>query len=109
MNRDHRDARPGETDLDARIRSFELAARMQTAAKEALDLSGESAATKTLYGLDRKETAEFGTRCLLARRLVERGVRFVNLFTGNDTWITTAPSRPVCPPPANTSTRVPPR
>jgi len=86
MNREHRDARPGETDLDARIQSFELAARMQTAAKEALDLSGESAATKTLYGLDRKETAEFGTRCLLARRLVERGVRFVNLFTGNQTW-----------------------
>jgi hypothetical protein len=86
LNRAHRDARPGETDLDARIQSFELAARMQTAAKDALDLNQESEATKQLYGLDRKETAEFGARCLLARRLVERGVRFVNLFTGNQTW-----------------------
>jgi hypothetical protein len=86
MNREHRESRPGETDLDARIQSFELAARMQTAAREALDFSGESEATKNLYGLDRKETAEFGARCLLARRLVERGVRFVNLFTGNQTW-----------------------
>jgi hypothetical protein len=86
LNRRHREDRPGETDLDARIQSFELAARMQTAAKEALDLGQESEATKKLYGLDRKETAEFGARCLLARRLVERGVRFVSLFTGNQTW-----------------------
>lgn len=86
LNRDHLDVRPGESDLEARIQSFELAARMQTAAKEVLDLSGESEATKRLYGLDRKETEEFGTRCLIARRLVERGVRFVSIFTGNQTW-----------------------
>jgi len=86
LNRDHLDSRPGETDLDARIQSFELAARMQTEAKDALDLSQESEATKKLYGIDKPETQEFGTRCLIARRLVERGVRFVSLFTGNQTW-----------------------
>ncbi len=86
LNREHLESRPGESDLEARIQSFELAARMQTAAKEALDISGESEATKKLYGIDRKETEEFGTRCLIARRLVERGVRFVSLFTGNQTW-----------------------
>ncbi|MCB1227950.1 MAG: DUF1501 domain-containing protein, partial [Verrucomicrobiales bacterium] len=86
LNRDHLDSRPGESDLEARIQSFELAARMQTAAKEALDISGESEATQRLYGLHRKETEEFGTRCLIARRLVERGVRCVSLFTGNQTW-----------------------
>lgn len=86
LNHEHLSARPGESDLEARIQSFELAARMQTAAKEVLDLSGESEATKKLYGLDKPETQEFGTRCLIARRLVERGVRFVSLFTGNQTW-----------------------
>ncbi|MBK8092853.1 MAG: DUF1501 domain-containing protein [Verrucomicrobiaceae bacterium] len=86
LNRDHLASRPGESDLEARIQSFELAARMQTAAKEALDLSKESAATKKLYGLDHPATAEFGTRCLIARRLVERGVRCISLFTGNQTW-----------------------
>jgi len=86
LNRRHADARPGETDLEARIQSFELAANMQTEAKEALDLSGESEATKRLYGIDEKETQDFGTRCLIARRLIERGVRFVSVFTGNQTW-----------------------
>ena len=86
MNREHAAARPGESDLEARIESFELAARMQTAAKEALDISGETEATKKLYGLDNPKTAEFGTRCLLARRLVERGVRCISLFTANQTW-----------------------
>ncbi len=86
LNAKHLENRPGETDLDARIQSFELAARMQTAAKDALDISGESDATKRLYGIDRPETQDFGTRCLLARRLVERGVRWVSLFTGNQTW-----------------------
>ncbi|MFO1485895.1 MAG: DUF1501 domain-containing protein [Verrucomicrobiaceae bacterium] len=86
LNREHLEARPGEADLEARIQSFELAARMQTAAKEALDISKESEATKKLYGLDNPAAAEFGTRCLIARRLVERGVRFVSLFTGNQTW-----------------------
>lgn len=86
LNKTHLDHRPGESDLDARIQSFELAARMQTAAKEALDLSGETPATRKLYGIDDPATQEFGTRCLIARRLVERGVRFVSLFTGNQTW-----------------------
>ncbi|WP_395718380.1 DUF1501 domain-containing protein [Prosthecobacter sp.] len=86
INREHLEARPGESDLEARIQSFELAARMQTAAKEALDISKESEATKKLYGIDNPAAAEFGTRCLIARRLVERGVRFVSLFTGNQTW-----------------------
>jgi hypothetical protein len=86
LNRDHADARPGEMDLEARIQSFELAARMQTAAKEALDISQESEATRKLYGIDKPATEEFGKRCLIARRLVERGVRFVSLFTGNQTW-----------------------
>jgi len=86
LNHEHLSLRPGEADLEARIQSFELAARMQTAAKEVLDISGESEATKKLYGIDKPETQEFGTRCLIARRLVERGVRFVSLFTGNQTW-----------------------
>jgi len=59
---------------------------MQTAAKEALDLSRETAETKRLYGLDRKETADYGARCLIARRLVERGVRFVQVSTQNQYW-----------------------
>lgn len=86
LNGRHAEQRPGETELDARIQSFELAARMQVAAKEALDISQESEATRKLYGIDQKETEDFGTRCLIARRLVERGVRFVSLFTGNQTW-----------------------
>ena len=86
LNRKHLEKFPGETDLEARIQSFELAARMQTEAKEALDLSQESEATKRLYGIDQDETKDFGTRCLIARRLVERGVRFVSIFTGNQTW-----------------------
>ncbi len=86
LNKQHLASRPGETDLQARIQSFELAARMQTEAKDALDLSQESEATKRLYGIDQKETEDFGKRCLIARRLVERGVRFVSVFTGNQTW-----------------------
>jgi len=86
LNQEHASARPGETDLEARIQSFELAARMQVAAKEALDISQESEATKKLYGIDKPATQEVGTRCLIARRMVERGVRFVSIFTGNQTW-----------------------
>jgi uncharacterized protein (DUF1501 family) len=59
---------------------------MQTAAKEALDLSKETAKTKAMYGLDEPATAEYGTRCLIARRLVERGVRFVQIFLGGQPW-----------------------
>jgi hypothetical protein len=86
LNKDHLARHPGESDLEARIANYELAARMQTAAVAALDLSGESDATRKMYGLDDPATAEYGTRCLLARRLVERGVRFVQIFTGNQTW-----------------------
>jgi hypothetical protein len=71
-----------DTELSARISSYELAYRMQKHAPEAVDLSRESEETKRLYGLDDPQTNEFGTRCLLARRLVERGVRFVLLFSG---------------------------
>lgn len=86
LNHEHMERRPGETDLEARIASYALAGKLQTAAKEALDISGESEATKKLYGIDDPATAEFGTRCLIARRLVERGVRFVQLHTANQTW-----------------------
>lgn len=86
LDRQHMDDHPGETDLAARVASYELAARMQLSAKEALDISGESEATKRLYGLDDPDTAEYGTRCLIARRLVERGVRFVQVFTTNQFW-----------------------
>ncbi len=72
----------GDTELEARIASYELAFKMQTHAVEAVDLSKESKETKALYGLDQKETAEFGTRLLLARRLIERGVRFVQVYSG---------------------------
>lgn len=86
LNQQHLAARPGETDLSARIASYELAARMQTAAKEALDLTQESEATKRMYGLDEDATKEYGSRCLIARRLVERGVRFVQVFTSTQQW-----------------------
>ena len=71
-----------DTEMAARISAYELAFRMQSAAPEAVDLSQESEATRKLYGLDQKHTAEFGTRCLLARHLVERGVRFIQLYSG---------------------------
>lgn len=86
LNRRQLDQNPGESDLAARIASYELAARMQTAAKEALDINQETAATHKLYGLDDPASREYGTRCLIARRLVERGVRFVQIYTGNQTW-----------------------
>jgi hypothetical protein len=76
------DALEGDTEMAARISSYELAFRMQSAAPEAVDLTKETAATKKLYGIGEKPTTEFGTRCLLARRLVERGVRFVQLYSG---------------------------
>jgi len=88
LNRRQAARYPENTELSARIANFETAARMQSAVPEALDLSGESAATKRLYGLDRPETEEYGRRCLLARRLVERGVRFVQLFLNGQPWDT---------------------
>jgi hypothetical protein len=88
LNAEHLAAHPGEAELESRIASYELAARMQTAAAEALDISQETAATLSMYGIDRDETREYGTRCLIARRLVERGVRFVQLFHSNQPWDT---------------------
>ncbi len=76
------DTEETDTEMAARISSYELAFRMQSHAPEAVDLSKESAATRKMYGLDEKATAEFGTRCLLARRMVERGVRFVQVYMG---------------------------
>ena len=88
LNDRHRHSRPGELDLDARIASFELAARMQLTASDALDITHETAATQKLYGLDRDKTRSYGKRCLMARRLVERGVRFVQLFMAGQPWDT---------------------
>src|SRR3954454_6377963 len=82
LNARHAVERPEQSELDARIKSYELAFRMQAEAPEAVDLAGESDETRTLYGMDEKETATFGRNCLLARRLVERGVRFVQLYHG---------------------------
>jgi uncharacterized protein (DUF1501 family) len=85
LNRDHAQARPTQADLLSRINSFELAYRMQMAAPEAMDIANESAATRQLYGVDKKETETFGRQCLIARRLLERGVRFVQIFAGKGT------------------------
>jgi hypothetical protein len=82
MNRDHLGRHPGEDALVARIRGYELAARMQASVPEVTDLKGETDETRSLYGVDRPETADFGRSCLLARRLLERGVRFVQLLSG---------------------------
>jgi hypothetical protein len=79
---DYAAALPEHTELDARLKSYELAFRMQAAAPEAVDLARETEETQRLYGLDEKPTAAFGRSCLLARRLVERGVRFVQLYHG---------------------------
>jgi hypothetical protein len=90
LNQEHLDARPGGQELAARISSYELAFRMQAAAPEAVDLSQESKATLEMYGVGKAPTDEFGRNCLIARRLVERGVRFVQLYSGGghleDTW-----------------------
>lgn len=84
LNREHAFLRAGDSRLDARIASYEMAAKLQVSAPEVLDLSGESAATRKLYGLDEKVTEDFGLRCLMARRLLERGVRFVQVWSGAD-------------------------
>ncbi len=84
LNQAHLATRAGDSRLDARIASYELAAKLQVSAPEVLDCAGESAATKKLYGLDEKITADFGQRCLIARRLLERGVRFVQIWSGAD-------------------------
>ncbi|MEO2013115.1 MAG: DUF1501 domain-containing protein, partial [Fuerstiella sp.] len=86
LNEEHRLRHPENSDLAARISNYELAARMQTSAREALDISKETRATQKMYGIDRPESEEYGKRCLIARRLVERGVRFVQAFTKNQYW-----------------------
>jgi hypothetical protein len=84
INRAHLAERDGDSRLDARIASYEMAARLQLSAPEVMDVSGESEATKKLFGLDQEITADMGGRCLIARRLLERGVRFVQVWSGAD-------------------------
>jgi hypothetical protein len=92
MNQNYAEAHPGISELSARISSYELAFRMQACAPEAVDVESESDETKRLYGLDQKITEPFGRQCLMARRLIERGVRVVQLWNGAlvnqnvDTW-----------------------
>jgi hypothetical protein len=90
LNREHLRSRPGESELAARIQSYELAYRMQTSAAEVVDIDREDERTKEMYGLNNKLTADFGRKCLITRRLLETGVRFVQLYSGGghleDTW-----------------------
>jgi hypothetical protein len=90
MNAQHHAARADQSELAARIASYELSYRMQMHAPEAVEIGQETAATHKMYGLDRDATRDFGTRCLLARRLIERGVRFVQVYSGgghnDDNW-----------------------
>ncbi|MDX1983501.1 MAG: DUF1501 domain-containing protein [Bryobacteraceae bacterium] len=89
INRKHLAERPYDSDLEARLESYELAFRMQAAAPDAVDLSRETEATRRLYGIGDGPSDDFGRKCLLARRLVERGVRFVQLYSGThlgDDW-----------------------
>jgi hypothetical protein len=90
LNREHMQARPGDSELDARIRSYELAYHMQTSAAEVVDVEKEDVQTRKMYGLDHPLTADFGRKCLITRRLLEKGVRFVQLYSGGghieDTW-----------------------
>jgi hypothetical protein len=90
LNAEHKGRHPDELELDARIASFELAARMQLSATDALDITRETVEVQKLYGLDIARTRPYGLRCLLARRLVERGVRFVQLFMAGQPWDTHA-------------------
>jgi hypothetical protein len=88
LNQRHSERFPGQHDLEARIATYELAAKMQVAATEALEISQETKATQEMYGIhdSNKATSEYGTRCLIARRLIERGVRFVQVYTQNQLW-----------------------
>lgn len=102
INRRHAEDRPHDSDLQARLAAGELAARMQLSAPEVFDLSSESEATHTAYGLGQTETEEFGRRCLLARRLIERGTRFVQVWSGPqgavDNWDNHADIQKELPP-----------
>ncbi|MST94024.1 MAG: DUF1501 domain-containing protein [Pedosphaera sp.] len=82
LNREHLAQHPGDSRLDGRIASYELAAKMQLSAPEVFSLTGESDATRKLYGIEEKATEDFGRRCLIARRMLERGVRFVQIWSG---------------------------
>jgi hypothetical protein len=90
LNGEHLQSRPGDSELLARIESYELAYRMQTSAPEVVDLSKENEKTRQMYGLNDKRTADFGRKCLITRRLLEKGVRFVQLYSGGghleETW-----------------------
>jgi hypothetical protein len=89
MDRKHLESRSGDSTLEARVASYELAFRMQSAAPEAVDFKSETAATQKLYGIGEPLSDDFGRKCLLARRLVERGVRFIQLYSGTnlgDDW-----------------------
>ena len=90
LNGQHLQTHPNESELVARIMSYELAYKMQTSAAEVVDLQEESAQTREMYGLDDKLTADFGRKCLVARRLIEKGVRFVQIYSGGghleETW-----------------------
>ena len=90
LNREHLKSRPGESDLSARILSYELAYKMQTSAAEVVNMESENQQTREMYGLNDKVTEDFGRKCLITRRLIEKGVRFVQLYSGGghieDTW-----------------------
>ena len=90
LNQRHLATRPGNSELAARIESYELAFRMQTSAGAVVDIEREDARTRDMYGLDNRLTADFGRKCLIARRLIQNGVRFVQLYSGGghleDTW-----------------------
>ena len=90
LNQKHLDERPGSRELVARIETYELAYRMQSEAPDTVDLSKETQTTRDLYGIGKQPTDEYGRNCLIARRLVERGVRFILLYSGGghleDTW-----------------------
>ncbi len=84
VNRAHQAARPDDSRLDARIQSYEMAAKLQLSAPEVMEIAGESEATRRMYGMDNPLTEEMGRRCLVTRRLIERGVRFVQVWSGAD-------------------------
>jgi hypothetical protein len=90
LNREHEKRRPGESELAARILTYELAYQMQTTAAEVVNVDLEPEATRRMYGVDQKLTSDFGRKCLITRRLLERGVRFIQLYSGGghieDTW-----------------------
>ena len=86
LDRLHKSSRPNQPVLDSRIANYQMAARMQVEASEALDVSSETEATRELYGIGAKDTDNFGKRCLMARRLVERGVRFVQIYPRGQMW-----------------------